>query len=276
MDVNKLRFLVIGAHPDDCDGSAGGTAIKLVNRGHVVKFLSVTNGSAGHQTMSREQIKDVRLIEAANAGKTAGVEYQVLDIDDGLLTPSLENRDRVMGVIRAFNPDVILTHRTNDYHPDHRNTGVIVQDCSYLMMVPNVLPGVTPLDHQPVICFMSDGFKKPYPFCPDIVCDISDVLDAKLRTMACHKSQYFDWLLWVPRLTELLNAPEEIKMEHLRKRVYERSAQLADKYRDRLIQLYGEEEGKKVRHAEAFEISEFGGAPSKELLAAAFGINNPI
>ena len=145
---------MIGAHPDDCDLTCGGIAIKYSKLGHKVKFVSVTNGDAGHQDHTREELAKIRAEEARQSALTAGIEYEVLDFHDGNLKVDIPTREKILGVIREFNPDLIFTHRPNDYHPDHRYTSILVQDASYLVMVPKVCPNVPYLKHQPIILYM--------------------------------------------------------------------------------------------------------------------------
>lgn len=139
-DNNKLRVMVIGAHPDDCDLDAGGTAILYSKMGYAVKFLSVTNGDAGHQVMKGGPLAKRRLAEAKEAGRRFGVEYDVLDNHDGLLEPTLKVRLQVIRKIREWNADIVFAPRPNDYHPDHRYTGVLVQDAAFMVTVPNIAP----------------------------------------------------------------------------------------------------------------------------------------
>lgn len=143
--AEPIRIIMVGAHPDDCDGSAGGTAILLAKAGHLVKFVSVTNGDAGHQTEGGGALAKRRIAEAKEAGKRYGVTYDVLDNHDGELTPNLDVRLQIIRKIREWNADVVMAPRPNDYHPDHRYTGVLVQDAAYMVAVPNVAPDVPPL-----------------------------------------------------------------------------------------------------------------------------------
>jgi len=265
-----MRFLFIGAHPDDCDEFAGGTLIALARTGHTVKCVSVTDGSAGHQTMSRREAARVRLLEAKRAGEVAGAGYEVMDIADGMLEANLVSRHRLMAVIRLFAPDVIVTHRPNDYHPDHRATGLLVQDCSYLMMVPNVCPEVPPLRKQPVILLACDGFQKPCPFQADIAVSIDETIDAKTDMLCCHRSQVFDWLLWIEGRSDLLSAGEDEKYAFVSQSVRERAKAQADKYGEALVKTYGEN-GKRVKYAEAFEISEYGAAAGEDVVGVMAG-----
>jgi len=141
----KLNIIVFGAHPDDCDIDTGGTAILLSKMGHNVKFVSLTNGDAGHYAMGGDELAKIRSAEAQEAGKRFGVEYTVLDNHDGELMPTLENRLKVIREIRKWNADVVIAPRPNDYHPDHRYTGILVQDAAYMVIVPNVAPEIPAL-----------------------------------------------------------------------------------------------------------------------------------
>ena len=142
----KLNIIAIGAHPDDCDFKFGGTAALFAKMGHNVKFLSLTNGDAGHQSEGGGALGNRRRQEAINAGKALGIaEYQTLDNHDGELLPSLQVRHQVIRAIRKWNADIVLGHRPNDYHPDHRNAGKVVVDASYMVIVPNVCPDTPPL-----------------------------------------------------------------------------------------------------------------------------------
>ena len=151
MNHEQNRLLVFGAHPDDCDIKAGGLAALYAQKGHRVKFVSVTNGDAGHHQMGGEPLAKRRNAEAQAAAKVLGIEYELLDNHDGHLEPTLENRFKVIQQIRQFRPDLVMTHRPNDYHPDHRYTSVLVQDAAYMVTVPNVCGLALALDYNPTI-----------------------------------------------------------------------------------------------------------------------------
>src|SRR5262245_18207362 len=172
-----LRLLIIGAHPDDADYAGGGLAAIYRSLGHTVKMISVTNGQAGHHVTPGPRMVERRKKEAAASGAVIGATYDVWDIDDGTLLPTLAVRAQVIRVIRTFKPDLLLTHRPNDYHPDHRYTSQVVQDAAYLVTVPAVVPDAPHLMKDPVICYLPDDFEKPYPFSPEIVVDVGPVID---------------------------------------------------------------------------------------------------
>lgn len=145
-----LNVIVFGAHPDDCENDAGGLAALYSSMGHKVKFVSLTNGDKGHHEMGGGKLAVIRLKEAKNAGKALGIaEYDVLDNHDGELMPTLENRMDVIRLIREWNSDIVIAPRPNDYHPDHRYTGILVQDAAYMVIVPNILPHTPPLKKNP-------------------------------------------------------------------------------------------------------------------------------
>ena len=159
-----MRIICIGAHPDDSEIGFGGTAAMLVARGDAVKFLSVTNGDAGHHLHSRAETAALRNQESQEAAYRLGIaEAEVLSNHDGELTPSLDARHEMVRQIRRWEADVVLTHRPWDYHPDHRYTSQLVQDSAYLVMVPNICPDVPALARNPVFLSFRTSFICPLP-----------------------------------------------------------------------------------------------------------------
>ena len=261
-----MRILAIGAHPDDCDICFGGTAVKLARAGHQVKFISATNGDTGHHVIGGGQLARRRYEEIQKAADIGNlVEYEVFDIHNNGITTSIQTRERFIKAIRDFKPDILLTHRTVDYHPDHRATAQLVQDSSYAVIIPNVCPLTPPLKKAPVILYFSDNFQKPNPFTPDIVVDISDTIDTKIEMFKCQESQIYEWLAYAD--DEIDNIPPEgpEREKWIREKTsIRRSYTNADKYRDRLVQKYGEK-GNDVIAMEAFELSEYGRIPTGNL-----------
>src|SRR5439155_14480490 len=176
----KLRIICFGAHPDDCEIQAGGVAAMWATKGHKVKFVSVTNGDIGHWREAGGPLALRRKAEVEAAAKILGITTEVLDIHDGELLPTVENRRTLTRLIREWKADIVMSHRPNDYHPDHRYTGVLVQDVAYMVAVPFFCPEVPPLQNNPVFLFYPDGFQKPNPFQPDIVVSIDPVEEKKL------------------------------------------------------------------------------------------------
>jgi LmbE family N-acetylglucosaminyl deacetylase len=263
-----MNIIVFGAHPDDPDSRAGGSAILWAKMGHNVMFVALTNGDAGHQSMGGGALAKIRRAEAAEAGKRYGIKkYITLDNHDGELLPTLENRLKVIRLIRQWNADVVIGPRPNDYHPDHRYTGVLLQDAAYMVIVPNIAPDTPPLKKNPVFLYAQDRFQKPNPFSPDIAVDISDVFKQKIYAMSAHESQYFEWLPWAGgKLDEVPESADE-RLTWLAK---ERYGSINDEVRDSLIKWYGAEKAARVMNAEAFEICEYGKQPSEEEIKKLF------
>ena len=252
----KLRIIAIGAHPDDCDIRFAGTAAKFAKAGHAVKFLSVTNGDAGHQNDRGATLAKRRYAETQESARRLGIaEYQVLDNHDGELLPSLEVRRQIIAAIRQWNADIVLAPRPNDYHPDHRYTGVLVQDAAYMVVVPNIVPQVPALRRNPIFLYYEDGFQKPAPFRPDVVVAIDDVWDTKVNALDAHTSQVYEWLPWVDGRLDDVPRDAAARKEWLSRT---RSSPVRESVREALAKRYGARE---IRHAEAFELCEYGRQP---------------
>src|SRR5438093_7957500 len=264
---NTIRVIAFGAHPDDCDIRAAGTAAKFAQLGHAVKFVSVTNGDAGHQTEGGGALAKRRRLEAKESARRLGIEYEVLDNHDGELLPTLDVRQQVIRRIRQWNADIVLAPRPNDYHPDHRYTGVLVQDAAYMVVVPNVCPDTPPLRKNPVFLYFQDGFQRPNPFRPDVVVSIDEVLERKIKGLDAHTSQVYEWLPWVAGQLEHVPADPAARLEWLRKM---RSGEpLSEPFKEALRKWYGQRSDS-IRNVEAFEVCEYGRQPSKDDLKRLF------
>jgi LmbE family N-acetylglucosaminyl deacetylase len=261
----KLRIIVFGAHPDDAEYKAGGTAAKWAKAGHKVKLVSVTNGDVGHWQQAGGPLALRRLAEVKKVDAILGASTEVLDIHDGELLPTLENRLKIIRLIREWRADVVIGHRPWDYHPDHRYVGVLLQDAAFMVTVPFVCSDVPPLKRNPVFLYSSDGFQKPYPFKPDIAVSVDDVFDLKLKAIHEMPSQHYEggasgseeYVAAVPPASD-----EAGRRAWLRKRWEARQSAEADRARDALIKWYGPERGAAVKYAESFEICEYGRQPS--------------
>jgi N-acetylglucosamine malate deacetylase 1 len=258
MTDQPLRILIIGAHPDDADIKAGGTAAKWCALGHIVRMVSLTNGQAGHQTMYGPRLASRRRAEAEAAAAVIGATYEVFDQPDGELDNRLEYRHQVIRLIRSFPPDLIITHRTTDYHPDHRFAGLLVQDAAYLLTVPAICPDVPHLAYCPVILSFSDAFTKPCSFEPHVAVDIEDEFDRLVAMLHCHQSQFYEWLPYNAGFLEQVPTEDRARAQWLAERLRARIRPLADRYRDLVIRIYGQERGGRIRLIEAFEVSEYG------------------
>lgn len=261
-----LRIIMIGAHPDDCDQKGGGTAILFAKMGHAVKFVSVTNGDAGHHEMGGGILADRRLAEAKEAGKRFGVEYDVLPNHDGELVPSLDVRLQVIRKIREWNADVVIAPRPNDYHPDHRYTGILVQDAAYMVGVPNVASDTPPLRKNPVFLYFQDHFQRPNPFRPDVAVDITSVIDQKVHALDAHESQFYEWLPWIGGYAGEVPNDKAARKKWL---ASTRSGRITPAVRTSLEKWYGAKAAD-VKYAEAFEVCEYGTQPSEADLKRIF------
>ena len=263
-----LRIIAFGAHPDDCDQKAGGTAAKWAAQGHQVKFVSVTNGDAGHQTEGGGALARRRRAEAQEAARRFGIaEYETLDNHDGQLVPSVDVREQVIRKIRQWKADIVLAPRPNDYHPDHRYTGVLIQDAAYMVVVPNIAPDTPPLRKNPVFLYFQDGFQRPNPFRPDVAVAIDDVLDRKIRALDAHTSQMYEWLPWVAGNLEEVPKDPAARFEWLSKT--RSGGPLSDAVREAVRKRYGAK-ADGVRNAEAFELCEYGRRPQEDELNRLF------
>jgi LmbE family N-acetylglucosaminyl deacetylase len=263
MADQPLRLLLIGAHPDDVDYAGGGVAALYRKAGHVVKMVSLTNGAAGHHLKPGPELIARRRAEAAAAGRVIGATYEVLDNPDGGLQPTLEARAQVIRLIRSFKPDLVLTHRPNDYHPDHRYTSLLVQDAAYLVTVPAVVPDTPHLPRDPVIAYLPDDFQKPYPFSPSVAVDVGSVFDQIVGMLHCHTSQFYEWLPYNHGHAHEVPTEDGARRAWLAEKVRARLRRRADRFRELLIRTYGPERGARVEVAEAFEGCEYG-APLDE------------
>ena len=271
-DDGKLRIIAFGAHPDDCEIFAGGTACLWAQQGHHVKFVSVTNGDIGHWQMAGGPLAERRRKEVEAAAQILGNTVEVLDIHDGELMPTLENRRTITRLIRQWKADIVISHRTNDYHPDHRYTGILVQDAAYMVTVPFFCPDTPALKKNPVFLYSADDFQKPNPFRPDIVVPIDSVIEKKMDAMAQLVSQFIEGGCGggpgdLPTdEADLKRRQEQLHQGWLR----QINVDGANRFRDTLVRLHGEQAGKRVKYAEGFEVCEYGQQPSPQELRQLF------
>jgi LmbE family N-acetylglucosaminyl deacetylase len=259
----KLHIIIIGAHPDDPD-KVGGTAYKWAQLGHDVLMVSLTNGDAGHQTMNSKTLAKVRREEARRAGEAIGVRYITLDNHDGQLMPTYKNRLQVIKLIREQKADIVIFPRPYDYHPDHRYTGTLVLDAAYMVTVPKILPKVPFLEKNPVFLYMSDRFVHPEPFKADVAVATDDVLEKKLDMYHQHTSQMYEWLPFNAGILDQVPKGDAERRAWLSRQRIENPN--ADQYRDKLIELYGQEKGSKIQYCETFQDSGYGTRLTKENL----------
>lgn len=275
-----MKFLMIGAHQDDNEFRVGGLTDKLVKMGHEVRFLSMCNGNGGHHVLTPAETTATRAKESQKVAELLGIQYDVwADQADCALVADLETRRRLIRYIRNYAPDVIIGHRNNDYHADHRASAQLLMDASYVLIVPHECPDAPAMKEMPVIMYYEDRFKQP-EFRADIVIDTDDELDVKLKIADINVSQVYEWLPYTHGET-VPESPEE-RFEWLKgmdtNRTYTdeevmalsrgyavRFAKTAARFRKELVEKYGEEKGSKIRYAEAFQVCEYGNPMTKEL-----------
>lgn len=256
MTAGPPRVMVVGAHPDDADYKAGGLAALARKQGSEVLFVSVTDGSAGHHETPGAALVQRRRAEAAAAGATLGLRYEVWNNPDGRLVADLPRREAMIRAIRGFRPDLLLTHRPNDYHPDHRATSQLVQDAAYLLTVPAICTDVPHLNRDPVIAYLSDDFQRPYPFDPTVIVDISTVWDAKIGLLHAHASQFYEWLP-ANMYGEQPPAGDAGRRAWLSERMDRLSRSLSDRHRPRVLAAHGPAAAT-LNRVEMFEACEYG------------------
>jgi LmbE family N-acetylglucosaminyl deacetylase len=271
MESQPLRMLVLGAHPDDAEYHSGGLMARYRAAGHQVKIISVTNGDAGHHRLRGPELAAIRQREAHAAAAVIGAESEVWQHHDGLLEPILELRRQVIAEMRRYEPDLVLTHRTCDYHPDHRAVGHVVRDASYLLTVPAMAPEVSILAKMPVVAYMPDRFTRPAPLAGDVVLDVGPQLEAILDMLAAHGSQFFEWLPFNQGVLEQVPADQCDRRQWLYDLYTERLRPMAERYRRELNDTYGQGHGQQVQYAEVYEISEYATQLDDALRARLFG-----
>ena len=267
----KLRIIVFGAHPDDAEYRGAGVAMKWAKMGHHVKLVSATNGDIGHWQIAGGPLALRRKKEVQEVDRRLGASTEVLDIHDGEILPTLENRRMITRLIRQWNADIVITNRPNDYHPDHRYTSILVQDSAYMVGVPFFTPDVPPLRRNPVFLYASDRFQRPNPFRADVAVAIDDVIEPTLDALLVMESQIHEGGAdGHPGLYPDDEAGRQRRRDEVRKNLAGRYAGYANTYRDALAKFYGAERAKTVRYAQAFEICEYGRQPSPAELKQMF------
>jgi len=209
MAVTNNRVMVVVAHPDDAEVGCAGSVGKWVKEGKEVTYVIVTNGDkgSGDRTMTPERLVGIREEEQRNAARVLGVErVEFLGYPDGELENSREVRRDVVAQIRRWRPHLIVTQsplRTFNLfasHRDHRATGEAVLDCVYplardhLSFPELAARGLEPHKVREVYLMWQED--------PDMVIDITDTMDLKLKALACHRSQFNDFADWEKRIRE--------------------------------------------------------------------------
>ena len=264
----KLRIIAFGAHPDDCEIQVGGSAALWAKAGHHVLFVSTTNGDIGHWREAGGPLARRRKAEVDEAHRLLGIQGVVLDNHDGELDPTLENRRTLTRLIRLWNADLVLGPRTNDYHPDHRYTGVLVQDAAYMVTVPFFCPDVPAMRKNPVFMYYTDRFQKPAPSRADIIVNIDPVLERKLDALGVMISQFAeggangDASLYPADPAGQARRQRQVR-ENFTRRFQSTTARF-------IKEVAAWHPGVEVRCSEAFEVCEYGSQPDRDALRRLF------
>src|SRR4051794_12291775 len=267
----KLRIIVFGAHPDDAEYRGAGVAMKWAKAGHHVKLVSATNGDVGHWQSAGGPLAQRRYKEVQEVARQLGVATEVVDIHDGEILPTLENRKIITKLIREWNADIVIANRPNDYHPDHRYTSILVQDSAYMVTVPFFAPDVPFLKKNPLFLYASDNFERPNPFRADVAVGIDEVIEPTLDALLVMESQIHEGgANGYPGIFPEDPAGRQKRRDEVRQNLARRYAAAADKYRDALVKYYGADRGRKIRYAQAFEVCEYGRRPTQAELKALF------
>ena len=182
-----MRVLFVGAHPDDIECWAGGTAARYAAEGHQLYFCVATNGNVGSSTHTREEIAAIRRQEALEGAAAVGAELIWLDFDDEFLLDSRETRRKFIDAFRVARPDVVFCHWLEDYNPDHSISGRIVDDCISTAKIPLIETEHPPVDRIPLVYFMDTP--AGVNFVPEIYVDITSTFSKKIEMVRKHSSQ---------------------------------------------------------------------------------------
>ncbi len=265
-----LNIIAFGAHPDDAELKAAGVAALWAANGHKVKFVAMTNGDIGHFSQAGGPLAQRRYKEVQECARILGITTDVMDIHDGELVPDLQTRKQVARKIRDWQADIVMGHRPYDYHPDHRYVGVLLNDAAVVVAAPFFVPDTPPTQGNPIFLQYSDGFEDPLPFVPDIVVDIGASAEKKWQCVSAMPSQFADKDSWGARYGRNVPEGDAERAAHILNNHKRRVAAVADQYRDKLIELYGQERGSKVQYAEAFKFNQYGRQVPIEQLKAMF------
>ena len=193
------RVLVITAHPDDSEFGAGGTLAKLVKEGKDVALCVVTNGNKGSsdRAMTSERLALIRAEEQRNAARVLGVDpVTFLGYPDGEVEDTRDLRRDVSREIRRWRPDLVIcqnpnrTYNLGASHRDHRTVAGVAIDCVYPLSrdhlaFPELMPEFEPHKVREVYVMQWQQ--------PHLVVDITEVMETKLKALACHASQFKDF-----------------------------------------------------------------------------------
>ena len=220
----KLDVMAIGAHPDDIELTCGGTIIKLVKQQRKVGIVDITDGELGTRGT-----RELRAQEAADAGNILGVTVrETLSIPDGNIENSVDNRLRLVRVIRRYKPDILLFPYHTDRHPDHENAYTLCREAWFASGLEKVETLEQDMKQEPYRPRNYYHYMQWFEFIPSFVVDVSEEYDQRMEAVRAFRSQFYD-----PKSAEretVLTKPEFMEMIHTR----------LEYYGDRIGKRYGE------------------------------------
>lgn len=256
-----LRVMVIFAHPDEGEIYTGGITALFTKMGHQVKFMSLTNGDAGHYSMKPADLAKMRYQEAMESKKILSLgDYEVLDYHDQFLKNNKETQDKVIKSIQAWNPDIVFTYyAAKGGHIDNMTAGYIVRDAAPRLQ----------MTKMPVFVYMRDFFTINFSYVPDFAIGIDSVWQTKLAACSAMRSQVMDAIPHSMGILEEVRADPAKQKELIYQNTYPYSS-VTNVNMPALEKWYGHEGASKIRFAEAFEIAEFGHQPTETEMQTLF------
>jgi N-acetylglucosamine malate deacetylase 1 len=268
--MKDLRVMVVAAHPDEADMYAGGSAALFAEQGAAVKFLSITNGDAGHYEIGGMQLARRRWEEAQQAAKCLGIEeYEVLNEHDGELYPTMAVRNQVIERVRKWAPDVLIGFHPDGWgHPDNRNAGKALADAAAFIGVPNVLPNIPAVKKRILCLWMWDYSTMPIHR-HDLAFDVTKTVEKKLLACDAHATQFYEFAPWGRGfLHEVPESWEDKRLFILK--YWSEFFYTQESQREGLAKWYGDECATSVEFAETFQIAPYGFQPTKAELMQLF------
>jgi LmbE family N-acetylglucosaminyl deacetylase len=246
---NHLKVMVIFAHPDEGEIYTGGISALYTKMGYQVKFMSLTNGDAGHYSMKPADLAKMRYSEAMESKAILKLgDYEVLDYHDQYLKNTKEAQDKVIKSIQDWNADIVFTYYpAKGGHTDNMTAGYIVRDAAPRLQMAKM----------PVFVYIRDYFTITFSYIPDFAVDIDKVWDTKLAACTVQRSQVMDAIPHSMGILDEVRANPEKQKQLIYDNTYPFSS-VTNINRPALEKWYGAEVASKIKYAEAFEIAEFG------------------
>lgn len=253
----KLNIVIVCAHPDDPELAAGGITARYLELGHNVTYIVTTTGDGGHHEMDRQALGKRRYDETRKVAKYWGIDYVIMDNHDGQLEPSLKIREELIRVLRKYQPDVIISHGLDDYHPDHRYTGQLVADTAYMLNVPLCVPDAPIARKDVVYCNIS---YKPCDKAPaTVLVPYDKYLDRKIDSVHFHESQIYEWLPWTENVDpKTIAKDEEGRINFLKDRWLPEWETVRKNYAPAIQQHSADQQSNPSKYYEAYTASLWG------------------